>query len=105
MLLAWLYFLALTTLVASTANSVFTNSFLVRFHRSVQNDVVHDIASRNGFENVGEVISNYIHSFLFTLMCGDSAPKGCATNRKEIKAIDKLSERAAHLCNGILISF
>lgn len=88
MLLAWLCFLALTTLVASTANSVFTNSFLVRFHRSVQNDVVHDIASRNGFENVGEVITFFgFYSLLRTEIevptVFQSAPKGYAANRKK----------------------
>lgn len=56
MLSVWLYiFLGLTTLVASSTNSVFTNSFLVRFQRSIENDMAHEIAARNGFENVGEV--------------------------------------------------
>lgn len=68
MLLSWLCFLGLTTLVKSSANSIFTNSFLVRFHRSVQNDVVHDIASRNGFENVGAVSRTiFIHFALIRL--------------------------------------
>lgn len=57
MLSVWLYsFLGLTTLVASSTNNVFTNSFLVRFQRSIENDIAHEIAVRNGFENVGEVI-------------------------------------------------
>lgn len=56
MLLVWLYFLlGLSTLVTSSANNVFTNSFLIRFHRSVKNDIAHEIATRNGFENIGEV--------------------------------------------------
>lgn len=66
MLLVWLYFfLGLTTLVASSANNVFTNSFLVRFHRSIENDVARDVAARNGFESIGEV--SLIFSFHFSL--------------------------------------
>lgn len=57
MLLAWLYFLGLTSLVASSANNVFTNSFLVRFRRSVDNDIVNKIATRNGFHNIGGAVS------------------------------------------------
>lgn len=51
-------FFSLTTLVASSANSVFTNSFLVRFQRNIKNDIAHEIAARNGFENIGEVSQN-----------------------------------------------
>lgn len=52
----WLcLFFGLTTLVASSANSVFTNSFLVRFQQNIKNEIVHGIAARNGFENMGEV--------------------------------------------------
>lgn len=66
MLLVWSYILlGLSTLVASSANNVFTNSFLVRFQRSVKNDIAHDIAARNGFENIGEVKNNqFIHLIL-----------------------------------------
>lgn len=53
MLLPWLCFVGLASFVVSSANNVFTNSFLVRFHRSVENDLVHDIAKRNGFDNLG----------------------------------------------------
>ncbi|XP_031619450.1 neuroendocrine convertase 2 [Contarinia nasturtii] len=56
MLSKWIYFfIGLTTLVVSSANIVFTNSFLVRFHQNINNDIAHAIASRNGFENVGEL--------------------------------------------------
>lgn len=56
MLPIWLYFfLGLTTLVLSSANSVFTNSFLVKFQQNINHDIAHEIATRNGFENVGEV--------------------------------------------------
>lgn len=48
----------LTTLVTSSANSVFTNSFLVRFQRNIKNEIAHEIAARNGFENMGEVNIN-----------------------------------------------
>lgn len=55
MIPVWLYFFfGLTTLMLS-ANSVFTNSFLVKFQRNIKNDIAHEIALRNGFENVGEV--------------------------------------------------
>lgn len=58
MLSVWLYMLlGLTTLVASSTNSVFTNSFLVRFQRSIDKDIANEIAVRNGFENVGQVKS------------------------------------------------
>lgn len=67
MLSVWLYsFLGLTTFVASSTNNVFTNSFLVRFQRSIENDIAHEIAARNGFENVGEVI--YFHKLLLLLL-------------------------------------
>lgn len=36
-------------------NDVFTNSYLVRFHRSVDTDEAHRIAIRNGFDNLGPV--------------------------------------------------
>lgn len=56
MLPVWLYlFFGLTTLVLSSTNSVFTNSFLVKFQQNIKNDIAHQIATRNGFENVGEV--------------------------------------------------
>lgn len=55
MLSVWLYILGLTTLVASSTNNVFTNSFLVRFQRSIDSDIANEIAGRNGFENVGQV--------------------------------------------------
>lgn len=87
MILVWLYFfLGLTTLVASSANSVFTNSFLVRFHRSVKNDVVHDIAARNGFENVGEVCkkSSMINWFLLKSLSFIYYFKSANNNRKYV---------------------
>uniref|UniRef100_A0A182TDY9 Peptidase S8 pro-domain domain-containing protein n=1 Tax=Anopheles melas TaxID=34690 RepID=A0A182TDY9_9DIPT len=34
---------------------VFTSSFLVRFKRSLDKQLVHEIASRNGFQNLGEL--------------------------------------------------
>lgn len=56
MISVWLYILlGLTTSVTSSANGIFTNSFLVKFQKSVENDVALKLAARNGFENVGEV--------------------------------------------------
>lgn len=37
------------------ANDVFTSSFLVRFRRSVDNDVAHSVANKYGFDNLGPV--------------------------------------------------
>ena len=34
---------------------VFTNSFLVRLHGEPGNEVAHQVATRNGFENLGSV--------------------------------------------------
>lgn len=36
-------------------NDVFTSSFLVRFKRSVDNDLAGDVAARYGFDNIGPV--------------------------------------------------
>lgn len=36
-------------------SDVFTSSFLVRFHRSVDGPEAHSVAIRNGFESVGAV--------------------------------------------------
>lgn len=56
MIALWMYILlGLATSVTSTTNNVFTNSFLVKFQGSVENDVAFKIAARNGFENIGEV--------------------------------------------------
>jgi proprotein convertase subtilisin/kexin type 2 len=48
---------------SSAGNSVFTSSFLVRFKRSVGNDVAHELADKNGFLNVGPVSSNFLYFF------------------------------------------
>lgn len=40
---------------AARRNDVFTNSYLVRFHRSIDTDEAHQIAKRNGFDNLGPV--------------------------------------------------
>jgi hypothetical protein len=37
------------------SGEVFTNSFLVRLHGEPGNEVAHQVASRNGFENLGPV--------------------------------------------------
>lgn len=56
MLGGWLYtFFGLTAFVVSSEHMIFTNSFLVRFQQKINNDKAHEIAVRNGFENVGEV--------------------------------------------------
>lgn len=60
---------ASTSFLPSTAqrNDIFTSSFLVRFHRSIDNDLAHDVAQRNGFENLGAVsicFKGFSYSFL-----------------------------------------
>lgn len=45
----------LTVVTSSNSGDVFTSSFLVRFRRNIDNKLAHDIASRNGFVNLGEV--------------------------------------------------
>lgn len=40
---------------ASAPNNVFTSSFLVRFQRSVENELAQKIASKYGFDNLGPV--------------------------------------------------
>lgn len=55
----WLQCLAVTALVAAAASrEVFTNSFLVRFKRSVQQEEAHDVALRHGFDSLGPVSAN-----------------------------------------------
>lgn len=52
----WLQCLAATVLIAAAASrEVFTNSFLVRFKRSVQHEEAHELALRHGFDNLGPV--------------------------------------------------
>lgn len=50
---------------SSQRNDVFTSSFLVRFHRSIDNDQAHDVATRNGFDNLGPVCSIIFPTILF----------------------------------------
>lgn len=53
---------------ATQRNDVFTSSFLVRFHRSIDNDLAHEVAQRNGFENLGTVsIFKSFHTIFFLL--------------------------------------
>lgn len=55
-LLLGLFVLMLAQDTSSTSsNELFTSSFLVRFKRSVDNDVAHEIAKRNSFHNIGPV--------------------------------------------------
>lgn len=42
-------------------NDVFTNSYLVRFHRSIDTDEAHRVAHRNGFDNLGPVSGILLH--------------------------------------------
>ncbi|CAO1429960.1 unnamed protein product [Diamesa hyperborea] len=42
----------------SPSGEVFTSSFLVKFKRSIDNQLAHDIANRNGFHNIGPVRSS-----------------------------------------------
>ncbi|CAD0203780.1 unnamed protein product [Chrysodeixis includens] len=50
----WLQCLAATLFIAAAASrEVFTNTFLVRFKRSVQHDEAHQLALRHGFDSLG----------------------------------------------------
>lgn len=40
-------------------DGVFTNSFLVRFRRNVDNDEAHQIAAKHGFINIGPVSTQF----------------------------------------------
>jgi hypothetical protein len=53
-LLCWLV-LAVFFANQQVYGEVFTNSFLVRLHGEPGNDVAHQVATRNGFENLGPV--------------------------------------------------
>ena len=46
-----------TSFKSSSPRELFTSSFLVRFKRSIDNPLAHDIAKRNGFHNIGEVMT------------------------------------------------
>lgn len=93
MLAVWLYsFLGLTTLVASSTNNVFTNSFLVRFHRSIENDIAHEIAVRNGFENVGEVI-HFGKIFNWFLFDCDRKKLNCPSSEKCMVCLRKKRDK------------
>lgn len=43
------------TVFSSPRSDIFTSSFLVRFRRNVDNYEAHQLATRNGFENLGPV--------------------------------------------------
>lgn len=64
MQLTWFCLLGLicgTDIVLSSARSdIFTSSFLVRFRRNVDNELAHDVAKRNGFDNLGPVSRIFI---------------------------------------------
>jgi hypothetical protein len=53
-LACWLV-LAVFIAKQQVSGEVFTNSFLVRLHGEPGNDVAHQVANRNGFENLGSV--------------------------------------------------
>lgn len=62
-LLLGLFVMSLASVTSSTSsNELFTSSFLVRFKRSVDNSVAHDIANRNSFHNIGPV-SRFLSCF------------------------------------------
>lgn len=57
----WLQCLAATLLIAAAASrEVFTNTFLVRFKRSVQHDEAHQLALRHGFDSLGPVSGDHV---------------------------------------------
>lgn len=57
---------------SSSPRELFTSSFLVRFKRSVDNPLAHEIAKRNGFHNIGEVMTIVIliiHHWAYLIYC------------------------------------
>lgn len=65
-LLLGLFVLSLASVTSSTSsNELFTSSFLVRFKRSVDNNVAHEIAKRNSFHNVGPVSGFHVMFFIY----------------------------------------
>lgn len=67
MLKSWCFFLLGLTSVAilseASSGELFTSSFLVKFKRSIDSNLAHKIAQRNGFYNIGEVS---IRNFYYT---------------------------------------
>lgn len=58
----WLKCLTITVLFAATVSrEVFTNSFLVRFKRSVRHDEATELAARHGFESLGPVSRDHVY--------------------------------------------
>lgn len=71
-LLLGLFALLLTTVTSSSPRELFTSSFLVRFKRSIDSPLAHEIAKRNGFHNIGEVITIamlIIHHRAYLIFC------------------------------------
>lgn len=52
------------TVFSSSRSDIFTSSFLVRFRRNVESYEAHQLAARNGFENLGPV-SCQSHEFIY----------------------------------------
>ena len=48
-------FTSTPSLATLPSGELFTSSFLVKFKRSIDNQLAHDIANRNGFHNIGPV--------------------------------------------------
>lgn len=75
-LLLGLFALLLTSVTSfkssSSPRELFTSSFLVRFKRSIDNPLAHEIAKRNGFHNIGEVMTIamlIIHHRAYLIYC------------------------------------
>ncbi|CAO1425802.1 unnamed protein product [Diamesa serratosioi] len=54
-----------TSAAAAPSGELFTNSFLVKFKRSIDNQLAHDIANRNGFHNIGPLPGSSAKEFHF----------------------------------------
>ncbi|XP_063367225.1 neuroendocrine convertase 2 [Cydia amplana] len=55
----WLHCVAVTVLIAAASSSeVFTNSFLVRFKRSVGHEEASQVAARHGFDSLGPLLGS-----------------------------------------------
>lgn len=63
----WLVCVSPSVTFANARGDLFTNSFLVKFRREVDNQVAHSVADRNGFVNLGPVSNFFFSYFLIVL--------------------------------------
>lgn len=76
-LLLGIFIILLAQVTSSkSSNEVFTSSFLVRFKKSVDNQLAHEIAKRNSFHNIGPVSILWIITYNWHTFHGKPCPLG-----------------------------